>query len=60
MLTLASKTYHPFDLRGKSTDTKPTVKFGDEELENGDSFLEMDTGEVTFYDKETESWIKPE
>lgn len=60
MVTLATKTYHPYEFMGLSTDEKPVVKYGDEVIENGDRFMEMDTGEVSFYDKETDTWIKPE
>lgn len=49
MITLVND-YHPFQFRGNSTDTKPTEKWGDEKLENGDEFFEMDTMEVKFYD----------
>lgn len=42
---------------GKSTDTKPTVTYKDHEIPNGAKFFEMDTKEVKFYDKDTESWI---
>ena len=42
---------------GKSTDTKPTVTYNGLEIPNGAKFFEMDTKEVKFYDKDTESWI---
>lgn len=41
-----------WDLRGLSTDTKPT----DSQIPNGSSFLEMDTGTVFFWDKENSQW----
>lgn len=41
-----------WDLRGLSTDTKPT----DEQLPNGSTFVEMDTGNVYMYDKENTEW----
>lgn len=59
MVTLATKTYHPYEFMGLSTDTKPTVNYGNEAIENGDRFLEIDTGNVFFYNKETDAWIQP-
>ncbi|MBQ6840420.1 MAG: hypothetical protein IJO45_06975 [Oscillospiraceae bacterium] len=41
-----------WDLRGLSTDTKPT---GDE-VPNGSTFLEMDTGNVYAFDKANTQW----
>ena len=41
------KTY---DLRGLSTDTKPTENIG-----NGSTFFEMDTSKVFLFDKETKT-----
>lgn len=46
-----------FELSGLSTDAKPTVTFDGKEIANGSSFLEMDTQDVKFYSKATESWI---
>lgn len=43
---------------GKSTDEKP----GDDEQvtqRTGNIFIEMDTGNVYWYDEETEGWILP-
>ena len=57
MVTLTN-TNHPITFYGKSTDTKPT-KWGDISLENGDSFVEMDTGDIYFYDEEETDWILP-
>ena len=42
-------------LRGLSTDTKPVNQSW---LENGSSFLEMDTGKVFVYDGENKEWIE--
>lgn len=46
------------ELRGLSTDTKPTVY--DEEIDsyidNGSTFIEIDTGKIYFYDLENEQW----
>lgn len=38
---------------GLSTDTKPTVG-----VQNGDSFLEMDTGDIYLYDFAGEQWVQ--
>lgn len=60
MITLdGSGSSRPLTLRGLSTDTKPTTAYGDLDIRNGDQFLEMDTGNVYFYNKETETWIQP-
>jgi len=39
-------------ITGKSTDTKPT------DVNNGSQFIEIDTGKLYFYDKETEQWLE--
>lgn len=44
-------------LYGLSTDEKPTVDYQGLEIPNGAKFFEMDTKEVKFYDKDTDSWI---
>ena len=38
------------DIRGLSTDTKPT------NYPNGSTFVEMDTGKVFIFDTENEEW----
>ena len=43
------------DLRGLSTDTKPT-KRGNKIIGNGATFIEIDTGKIYFYDLENEQW----
>jgi len=40
------------DYRGLSTDTKPAM------AANGSSFLEMDTGDMYYWDADSEAWIK--
>lgn len=49
------------ELKGKSTDAKPIKIFeyyGTElEIANGSTFLEMDTGNIYFYDKEDFAWL---
>ena len=41
-------------LTAKSTDTKPTVGVSD-----GMPLLETDTGDVFFFDEETQQWLQP-
>lgn len=43
------------ELRGLSTDTKPT-QIGDITLDNGSVFIEIDTGNIFFYDLDSETW----
>lgn len=41
-----------WDLRGLSNDSKPTH----DQVPNGSSAFEMDTGDVFFWDKENKQW----
>lgn len=47
-------------LKGLSSDTKPIETFEDDknrfEIANGSSFFEIDTQNISFYDKSTDSW----
>lgn len=43
------------ELRGLSTDTKPTEING-KTIDNGSTFIEIDTGKIYFYDLENEEW----
>lgn len=43
------------ELRGLSTDTKPTEIDG-KKIDNGSIFIEVDTGNIVFYDLENEKW----
>lgn len=43
-----------WDLRGLSSDTKPTY----DQVPNGSTFLEMDTGDVYIYNKAGTTWLK--
>lgn len=43
------------ELRGKSTDTKPT-KIGESEVGNGSTYVEIDTGKIFFYDADSKTW----
>ena len=49
--------YISVDLRGKSTDTKPTEVNG-KKVDNGSQFIEMDTGKIYFYDLENKQWLE--
>ena len=56
-VSIISKTsYEPgttlFQFAGLSTDTKPT---GDS-VQNGSSYIEMDTGKLYFFDAEGSEW----
>lgn len=43
------------ELRGLSTDTKPTT-IGDKAIGNGSAFVEIDTGNIVFFDGESKEW----
>ena len=43
------------EMRGLSTDTKPTV-LGDEDIANGTVFIEIDTGKFFMFDAEGKEW----
>lgn len=45
------------ELRGKSTDEKPT-EFGGKEIGNGSVFIEINTGKIFFYDAENKQWME--
>ena len=49
------KTIITAELRGLSTDTKPTT-IDNGNIGNGTMFIEMDTGKVYFYDEENQQW----
>lgn len=50
------KTASIVELRGLSTDTKPTTISEDEVIENGSIFIEIDTGKVYLFDLENQEW----
>ena len=50
-----SGEYIVVELRGLSTDTKPTT-FNGKNIENGSQFIEIDTGKIYVYDLENEQW----
>ena len=43
------------ELRGLSTDNKPT-EMSDKEIQNGSTFIEIDTGKIYLYDLENQQW----
>ena len=47
--------YIMVELRGKSTDTKPT-KIGDKIISNGSAFIEIDTQKIYFFDEDSQEW----
>lgn len=47
--------YISVELRGLSTDTKPTT-IEDKKIDNGSVFIEIDTQKIYFYDLENEEW----
>lgn len=53
------ETFIIVELRGLSTDTKPTEING-KTINNGSTFVEIDTGKIYFYDLENEEWKEVE
>ncbi len=47
-----------FELDGKSTDDKPTGAYKAKSICNGSQFVEMDTGDLYYYDGDTGVWKK--
>lgn len=43
------------EFRGLSTDTKP-LTIGDKDINNGSTFIEMDTGKIYLFDLENKQW----
>lgn len=52
---LNNDIYTILEIRGLSTDTKPTV-LGTFKADNGSIFIEIDTGKIFMYDLENEQW----
>lgn len=50
MVTIYSKTENSVELRGLSTDAKPT------NVKNGSVFIEIDTGTIFMFDAQNEEW----
>ncbi len=61
MITVENQTNRngkiEFELRGLSTDAKPTPKFGGVDIANGSIFLELDTQNLYFYDEASNTWL---
>ena len=55
MVTMYSKKGMIVELRGLSTDTKPT-KLGNEDIENGSVYIEIDTGKIFMFDGKSKQW----
>jgi maltoporin len=55
MVTMYSKKGMIVELRGLSTDTKPT-KLGNKDIENGSVYIEIDTGSIYMYDGNAKQW----
>lgn len=53
------ETFIIVELRGLSTDTKPTEING-KTINNGSTFIEIDTGKLYFYDLSNEEWKEVE
>ena len=47
----------PVEIRGLSTDEKPIDTIEGIAIDNGSVFLEIDTGDVYFFDAETKQWL---
>lgn len=48
-------SYISAELRGLSTDTKP-AEINDKKIDNGSTFIEIDTGKIFMFDLENEQW----
>lgn len=46
------------EMRGLSTDEKPTETTGGATIGNGSTFIEIDTGKLFFYDLENQQWLE--
>lgn len=45
-----------FEFRGKSSDIKPVVSYGNYNIGNGSTFFEMDTSKLFMFDEEQQAW----
>jgi len=52
-INIKDKNNAILEIRGLSTDTKPI-----ENITNGSSFIEMDTGKIYFYNAESQQWLE--
>ena len=61
MITVTKKNsaeVAPVELIGRSTDEKPIGEYEGYPIINASTFLEMDTGELYWFDEDAGSWIK--
>lgn len=56
--TTASDGSAILELRGKSTDTKPTETCEGFNVGNGSTFYEINTGDIYMFDADADAWIK--
>lgn len=49
-----------FSFKGLSTDEKPTGSWKGTIIENGSSFMEIDTQNLVFFDRENQEWPIPQ
>ena len=56
--TLVEDDLLQVELRGLSTDTKPTSLIGGN-IDNGSTFIEIDTQDIYIYDGENKEWLIP-
>lgn len=47
----------PVEIRGLSTDEKPIDTIEGIAIDNGSVFLEIDTGDVYFFDIDSKTWL---
>lgn len=47
-----------FELRGRSTDTKPTETYLGMTVGNGSTFYEINTGDLYMYDLDAGEWVE--
>lgn len=52
------KTSYIYAFTGLSTDTKPVGTYMNTQIQNGSSFVEMDTGSVFMYNEDGPAWIE--
>ena len=55
--TGGSAVDHSADLRGLTTDTKPTAANGDD-VPHGSTWINMDDGSVYMYNKNNDTWYE--
>ena len=54
--TATQKIVNDMEIRGLSTEEKPTDKVDDIPIINGAKYIEVDTGKVCYFDAESETW----